>query len=59
MSAKPAKQKPIETAPAAANGAASNGANEAHEMLHALNAAFHPGDQVLPHEQLSLPDALW
>ena len=59
MSAKPAKQMPAERAPAAANGAAPNGANEAHEMLDALNAAFHPRDQVSAHGQLSLPDALW
>ncbi len=59
MSAKPAKQRPVESTPAAANDAASNGANEAHEMLDALNAAFPPEGQVSGLGRLSLPDALW
>ncbi len=59
MSAKPAKQNPVETTPAAANGAATSGTNEAHEMLDALNAAFPPEEQVSGHGRLSWPDALW
>jgi PAS domain S-box-containing protein len=59
MSAKPAKQKPVESAPAAANGAATGCANEAHEMFDALKAAFRPEEQGRAPGQISLPDALW
>ena len=64
MPAKSAKQMPVETAPAAANGAPTSGAptsgaKKAHEMFDALNAAFCPEEHASAQEQISLPDALW
>ena len=59
MSVEPAKQNPVATASASAKGAATSGANEAHEMFDALNAAFRTEGEASGHGRLSLPDALW
>jgi len=59
MPAKSAKRVPVEPAPAAANGAPTGGAKEAHEMIDALNAAFRPEEQASPPGKISVSDALW